>query len=95
MTNHCIHQLNTSYYSVCASLLMAQVLIIGILTFLLLQLTAGQDACTNALATLANNAASCAPTPENPTIICSGVCRGYYEDIFNKCSPEVSQAVST
>ena len=41
---------NTSVqHSVCESVLMAQVLIFGVLTFLFLQLTAGQDPCANAL----------------------------------------------
>ena len=48
---------------------------------------AGQDACLNALMTLSSNAASCATTP---TTICSGACRGYYEAVFDNCSPEVS-----
>ena len=64
---------------------MARVLIIGVLA-LFLQLTAGQDAaCLNAINTLASNAASCAGTT-----ICSGMCRGYYERVFDNCPSEVS-----
>ena len=69
---------------------MAQILIVGVFAVLFLQLAAGQDACTNALLTLSNNIASCTATPQNPTIICSGVCRGYFEDIFDSCPTAVS-----
>ena len=57
--NHCsIHQFNIV---VCESELKARVLIFGVLTFLFLQLAAGQDPeCTNALLALANaGATSC------------------------------------
>ena len=74
----------------CSSLSMAQVLIVGVFAVLFLQLAAGQDACTTASLTLANNIASCTPTLENPTIICSGACRGYYDDIFASCPAAVS-----
>ena len=47
-------------------------------------------ACTAALNTLTTNIASCTPTPQNPTIICDGVCRGYYDEIFASCSAAVS-----
>ena len=70
---------------------MAQVLIVGVFAFFFLQLAAGQDAaCTNAIMTLTNNIASCTPTLQNPTIICDGVCRGYYDDIFAACPAAVS-----
>ena len=71
---------------------MAQVItIFGVFAFLFLQLAAGQDAaCTAALNTLTTNIASCTPTPQNPTIICEGVCRGYYDDIFDNCPGDVS-----
>ena len=68
---------------------MAQVLIVGVFAVLFLQLAAGQDACTNALLTLSNNFASCTD-PQNPTTICSGVCRGYFDDIFDVCPTAVS-----
>ena len=66
---------------------MARLLIVGVLAFLFLQLAAGQDACLDALTTLSSNTASCAATP---TTICFGVCRDYYEDVFDNCSPSVS-----
>ena len=71
---------------------MAQVItIFGVFAFLFLQLAAGQDAaCTAALNTLTTNIAGCTPTPQNPTIICDGVCRGYYDEIFASCSAAVS-----
>ena len=70
---------------------MAQVItIFGVFAFLFLQLAAGQDACTAALNTLTTNIASCTPTLQNPTIICDGVCRGYYDEIFASCSADVS-----
>ena len=66
---------------------MAQVLIIGILALLLLQLAAGQTtACVDAFTTLANNTASCT-TPES---ICSGQCRQYYDAIIDNCDQAVS-----
>ena len=68
---------------------MAQVLIIGILALLLLQLAAGQApsaACQNALTTLTNNTASCT-TPES---ICSGQCRQYYDAVIDNCDEAVS-----
>ena len=76
---------------------MAQVLITGILALLLLQLAAGQapsDACTDAINTLAANAASCTATQDDPLVICSGQCRQYYEDIINNCDETVSQVAS-
>ena len=54
---------------------------------------ASQDACINALTALTNNIASCTPTSQNPTIICSGECRDYYDDIFDNCSPAVSVVI--
>ena len=71
---------------------MAQVLIISIFAFLFLQLAVGQDAraCTNAVTTLTNNIASCTATADNPRIICTGQCRGYYQAIFDKCASAVS-----
>ena len=48
------------------------------------------EACTAVLSTLATNLASCTPTPQNPTIICEGVCRGYFDDIFANCPAAVS-----
>ena len=45
-----------------------------------------QDQCTNALTVLSSNAASCTPTTQNPTIICTGECRGYYDDVFDNCA---------
>ena len=74
---------------------MAQVLIVGVFAVLFLQFAAGQDACTNALLTLSNNIASCTPTLQNPTIICSGVCRSYFDDIFDVCPAAVSLIYST
>ena len=71
---------------------MAQVLITGIVAFLLLQLAAGQStACTDALNTLTANAASCTATQDNPLIICSGQCRQYYDDVIENCDQTVSQ----
>ena len=63
---------------------MAQVIaIFGVFAFLFLQLAAGQDAaCRAASETLVDNIASCTPTAQNPTIICEGVCRGYYDDVL-------------
>ena len=49
-----------------------------------------QDQCINALTALSRNAASCATTPQNPTIICTGECRGYYDDVFANCPADVS-----
>ena len=70
---------------------MAQVLIIGILTLLLLQLAAGQTtACVDALNTLAANAASCTATLDNPLIICTGQCRQYYDDVIDNCDQAVN-----
>ena len=71
---------------------MAQVLVIGILALLLLQLAAGQSttACQNALNALAANNAHCAPTVDNPLIFCTGECRGYYDDVINNCDDAVS-----
>ena len=71
---------------------MAKVIIIfGVFAFFFLQLAAGQDAaCLAALNTLSTNIASCTPTPRNPTIICEGVCRGYFDEIFASCSAAVS-----
>ena len=54
---------------------------------------ASQDACTNALTTLTNNIASCTLTSQNPSIICSGECRDYYDDVFENCSPAVSLVI--
>ena len=71
---------------------MARVILISVvLAFLFIQLAYSQDACQDALTTLANNAASCTPTAANPTIICSGECEGYYDDIIDYCTPEVSK----
>ena len=53
------------------------------------QATQGQP-CIVALNTLTFNMDSCTPTPQNPTIICEGVCRGYYDDIFDNCPTVVS-----
>ena len=71
---------------------MAKVIIIfGVFAFLFPQLAAGQDAaCTAALNTLTTNIASCTLTPQNPTIICEGVCRGYFDDIIASCPAAVS-----
>ena len=67
---------------------MAQVLIIGTLSLVLLQLAAGQTtACTDALTALSVNAASCT-TPES---ICSGQCQQYYDAVINNCDQAVSQ----
>ena len=75
---------------------MAQVPVVGVFAFLFLQLAAGQDAaCANALMTLTNNMASCTPTLQNPTIICDGVCRGYYDNIFTACPANVSLLVAS
>ena len=82
----------------CKSVLMAQVLIFGVLAFLFLQLAAGQlqdPECTSALLALTNAAASCTPTLENPTIICTGECRDYYQDVFENCSPTVSDVMDS
>ena len=49
-----------------------------------------QDACTNALLILSNNAAGCTATAQNPTIICNEPCRGYYQAIIDNCAPAVS-----
>ena len=48
------------------------------------------DACLAALNTLTNNVATCTATPQNPTVICEGVCRGYFDDIFDSCPDAVS-----
>ena len=48
------------------------------------------DACLDALVTLETNLASCTPTPQNPTIVCEGVCRGYYDDFIDNCPALVS-----
>ena len=71
---------------------MAKVIIIfGVFAFFFLQLAAGQDAaCQAAFNTLSTNIASCTPTPQNPTIICEGVGRGYFDEIFASCSAAVS-----
>ena len=70
---------------------MAQVLITGILALLLLQLAAGQSpACLDALDALDSNIPNCIATPENPLIICSGECRGYFDDVINNCDATVS-----
>ena len=69
---------------------MAQVLTIGVFAFLFLQLAAGQDACQDALNTLTANVATCTATPQNPTVICEGACRGYFDDIFASCPDAVS-----
>ena len=88
-SNHfnCISvQLATCSYS----LSMAQVLIIGILSLVLLQLAAGQTpsaACTDAHTALSVNGASCTTTES----ICSGQCRQYYDDVINNCDEAVSQ----
>ena len=65
---------------------MPQVLITGLLAFLLLQLAACQDpACLNALGTLSNNSATC-----TDTAICTGQCRQYYEAVITNCDESVS-----
>ena len=70
---------------------MARVLITRILALLLLQLAAGQSpACQIALDTLASNIPNCISTPENPLIICSEECRGYFDDVINNCDAIVS-----
>ena len=71
---------------------MAQVLITGILALFLLQLAAGQStACQNALDQYTANIADCTPTEDNPLIICTGECRGYYDAVVNNCDDSVSQ----
>ena len=75
----------------CESVLMAQVLIFGVLAFLFLQLAAGQDPeCTNALSALENAVATSCTSIENPTIICTGECLDYYQDVFDNCAADVS-----
>lgn len=44
--------------------------------------------CADAINRLANNAVSCSSN-NNPRVICTGWCRGYYDDIIDNCSPEV------
>ena len=64
---------------------MAQVLIIGILTLLCLQLAAGHTtACVDALNTLAANAASCTAILDNPLITCTGQYQQYYDDVIDQ-----------
>ena len=46
--------------------------------------------CTNALSAWMNAVASCTPTPDNPTIICSGEYQDYYQDVFDNCPTDVS-----
>ena len=78
---------------------MAQVLITGILALFLLQLAAGQSttaACQNAFDQYTANIADCTPTEDNPLIICTGQCRGYYDDLVDNCDDSVSQvAIAT
>ena len=69
---------------------MAQVLVTGLLAFLLLQLAASQDACQSALATLSANAADCTATVD---AICTGQCRQYYDDIIANCDASVSLVI--
>ena len=51
--------------------------------------TTDQD-CADAQGRLTSNILSCTPTADNPTIICSGDCRGYYDAIFDSCAADVS-----
>ena len=71
---------------------MAQVLITGIVALFLLQLAAGQSAaCLNALNTFESNLPNCEPgLTGNPLIICTGPCRGYYDDVIENCDATVS-----
>ena len=72
---------------------MARFLITIIVAFLFLQLAASQAvpdaACQDALNALAKYIASCIPTANNPTILCSGQCATYYQNIFDQCPAEV------
>ena len=62
---------------------MAQVLVTGLLAFLLLQLAASQDPCLDAISTLTTQLATC-------TDICTGQCRQYYDDVIANCDESVS-----
>ena len=49
------------------------------------------DACLAALGRLANAPANCTPTSENDVdTVCSGECRGLYEDVAANCASDVS-----
>ena len=74
---------------------MARVVLISVvLAFLFIQLASSQDACQTAINTLATNIGRCTATTDNPRIICEDPCRGYYNDIFDNCSPEVRKLAS-
>ena len=70
---------------------MAQVLVIGLIAFLLLQLAASQnDACQDAINALANDVAACTGSAD---AICTGQCRQYYDDIIKNCDASVSLVI--
>ena len=65
-------------------------LVAVVLAFLFIQLASSQDNCQNALTALNDAVAGdCRPTSANPRIICDSPCSDYYEDVFDRCSPEV------
>ena len=73
---------------------MAQVLVIGLLAFLLLQLAASQSPeCLDAINTLSANTASCTATADDPLVICTGQCRQYYQAIIDNCDETVSSVI--
>ena len=73
---------------------MAQVLVTGLLAFLLLQLAASQSPeCQNALNTLLANTASCTATVDDPLVICNGDCRQYYDAVIEICDETVSSVI--
>ena len=72
---------------------MAQILVTGLLTFLLLQLAASQDACQAAVNTLTANIADCTGTVDDPLVICTGQCRQYYDAIIENCDDTVSSVI--
>ena len=48
-------------------------------------------ACQNALNTFDSNIPNCEPElTGNPLIICTGPCRGYYDDVIENCDATVS-----
>ena len=70
---------------------MAQVLVTGLLAFLLLQLAASQDdACQDALNAIINDPAACTGSAD---AICTGQCRQYYDDIIANCDASVSLVI--
>ena len=72
---------------------MAQILVTGLLAFLLLQLAASQDACQDAVNTLTANLADCTGTADNPLVICTGQCRRYYDAVVENCDETVSSVI--